>query len=107
MMPGDPDSRSSTGAEHQAPPLWLSLDILHEAGDWSAIGDRDALIAEARKKLAHKRVDWVVANEAADAFGRDDNRAVWVGADDALPFGLLDKRTLADRILDQVAQALS
>ena len=51
-MPGDPDSRSSTGAEHQAPPLWLSLDILHEAGDWSAIGDRDALIADAGRALA-------------------------------------------------------
>ncbi len=67
----------------------------------------DALIAEARKKLASKRVDWVVANEAGDAFGRDDNRAVWVGANEAVSFGLLHKQALADRILDQIARALS
>lgn len=54
-MPGEPDSRSSTGAVHGEPPLWLSLDILHEAGDWSRIGDRDALIAEAGRALARDR----------------------------------------------------
>jgi probable rRNA maturation factor len=33
-------------------PLWLSLDILHEAGDWSRLGERDTLIADAGRALA-------------------------------------------------------
>jgi probable rRNA maturation factor len=67
-MPGEPDSRSSTGAVSRSSagavnrgstqgvdgerPLWLSLDILHEAGDWSLLGDRDALITAAGLALA-------------------------------------------------------
>lgn len=50
-MPGDPDSRSFSEGRRGAP-LWLSLDILHEAGDWSQIGERDALIAAAGEALA-------------------------------------------------------
>lgn len=50
-MPGDPDSRSRSEGRHVAP-LWLSLDILHEAGDWSRVGDRDALIEAAGRALA-------------------------------------------------------
>ena len=50
-MPGDPDSRSRSEGRHDAP-LWLSLDILHEAGDWSRLGDRDALIVAAGRALA-------------------------------------------------------
>jgi len=50
-MPEDADSRSSSGGRHR-PPLWLSLDILHEAGDWSRIADRDALIEGAARALA-------------------------------------------------------
>ena len=50
-MPDSADSRSlSEGC--RAVPLWLSLDILHEAGDWSRIGDRDDLIAAAGDALA-------------------------------------------------------
>jgi phosphopantothenoylcysteine decarboxylase/phosphopantothenate--cysteine ligase len=63
----------------------------------------EAVAALARRKLEDKQVDLVVANHAADAFGRDDNRATIVtrGAADAL--GLLPKAELADRILDRVA----
>jgi probable rRNA maturation factor len=50
-MPDDPDSRSLSEGSPAAP-LWLSLDILHEAGDWSRIGDRDRLIAAAGRALA-------------------------------------------------------
>lgn len=50
-MPDSADSRS-LGEGRRAAPLWLSLDILHEAGDWSRIGDRDALIAAAGRALA-------------------------------------------------------
>ena len=38
----------------------------------------EALVAYARRKLQEKRVDFVVANEAADSFGREDNRVVLV-----------------------------
>lgn len=50
-MPDSADSRSLSGGCREAP-LWLSLDILHEAGDWSRIGDRDALISAAGRALA-------------------------------------------------------
>lgn len=63
----------------------------------------EGVIAAARGKLDSKRVDLVVANHAADSFGREDNRAFLVtrGAADAL--GVLSKPDLADRILDRVA----
>ena len=38
----------------------------------------EALVAYARRKLEEKRVDLVVANEARDSFGREDNRVVLV-----------------------------
>ena len=46
-----------------------------------------------------------MANQARDAFGKDDNRATMVtrGAADAL--GTMSKRDLADKILDRI-QAL-
>jgi len=68
-------------------------------------GDDDEVVANARKKLARKRVDLVVANAAGDAFGGDDNRAALVTADrvDRLP--TMSKRELADRILDAVRGA--
>ncbi len=63
----------------------------------------DRVVAAALNKLEKKRVDLVVANHAADAFGKDDNRATLVarGSTDAL--GVLTKRELAERILDRVA----
>ncbi len=50
-MPDSADSRSRSEGRRELP-LWLSLDILHEAGDWSQIGDRDALIEAAARALA-------------------------------------------------------
>lgn len=50
-MPDSADSRSPSEGCREAP-LWLSLDILHEAGDWSRLGDRDALITAAGQALA-------------------------------------------------------
>ena len=62
----------------------------------------EALADYARRKLAEKRVDLVVANHAEDAFGRDDNRAVLVAASGVEELGMLSKRALADVILDRV-----
>lgn len=50
-MPDTSDSRSPTEGGREAP-LWLSLDILHEAGDWSRLADRDQLIRAAGRALA-------------------------------------------------------
>src|SRR5262245_2024844 len=50
-MPDSADSRSRSEVRREAP-LWLSLDILHEAGDWSRLGDRDELIEAAGRALA-------------------------------------------------------
>ncbi len=66
----------------------------------------EALLAYARRKLDEKRVDMVVANEASDAFGREDNRAVLVtsAGSEALPAA--SKSSLADVILDRARSLL-
>jgi phosphopantothenoylcysteine decarboxylase/phosphopantothenate--cysteine ligase len=58
------------------------------------------LIAYARAKLSRKGCDLVVANLAEDGFEGADNRVTLVRADaeEALP--RMDKRAVADRILD-------
>ncbi len=61
----------------------------------------DALLAYARGKLISKRVDLVVANNAADSFGRGDNRAFFVSAEGHDAQGTLTKEELADRVLDR------
>ena len=66
----------------------------------------DALVAYARRKLHEKRVDVVVANEAGDSFGRDDNRAMLVTPTAAEPLPVMSKTALADVLLDRV-RALS
>ncbi|MFO0658872.1 MAG: bifunctional phosphopantothenoylcysteine decarboxylase/phosphopantothenate--cysteine ligase CoaBC [Polyangiaceae bacterium] len=62
----------------------------------------DGMIAQARKKLAEKRVDLVVVNHAAESLGRPDNRAILVDAHRADPLPPMSKAELADRILDRV-----
>jgi phosphopantothenoylcysteine decarboxylase/phosphopantothenate--cysteine ligase len=62
----------------------------------------EALVAYARRKLEEKRVDLVVANEAADSFGREDNRVVLVTAAGAETLPKASKSSLATAILDRV-----
>ncbi|MBI3204332.1 MAG: bifunctional phosphopantothenoylcysteine decarboxylase/phosphopantothenate--cysteine ligase CoaBC [Myxococcales bacterium] len=64
------------------------------------------VVAYARAKLDSKRVDVVVANHAADAFGKDDNRVSLVTRDGVQALGPAPKSELADPILDFVAQKL-
>jgi phosphopantothenoylcysteine decarboxylase/phosphopantothenate--cysteine ligase len=68
----------------------------------------EALVAYARRKLEEKRVDLVVANEARDSFGREDNRVVLVpgaGAEgESVP--LASKSALAHVILDRIRALL-
>ena len=64
------------------------------------------VLAYARAKLDSKRVDVVVANHAADAFGKDDNRVTLVTHDGAQALAPGPKSELADPILDFVAKKL-
>jgi phosphopantothenoylcysteine decarboxylase/phosphopantothenate--cysteine ligase len=68
--------------------------------------DGEALIASARGKLADKRVDIIVANQASESFGRDDNHATLVTADAAEPLPAQSKMSLADVLLDRVRARL-
>jgi phosphopantothenoylcysteine decarboxylase/phosphopantothenate--cysteine ligase len=66
----------------------------------------EALVAYARRKLEDKRVDLVVANEAADSFGRDDNRLTLVTSADEQTLPQASKALLAKVILDRVRALL-
>lgn len=65
----------------------------------------DALVQYARRKLAEKRVDLVVANEAGESLGREESRATLVFPERLEPLQLLPKGALADVVLDRVRGA--
>jgi phosphopantothenoylcysteine decarboxylase/phosphopantothenate--cysteine ligase len=73
--------------------------------------ETDDLLARARRKMAEKGFDFVVANPAAEAgagFEADTNRALFLWSDgrvDELP--LQAKTTLAEEILDRVAPRMT
>ena len=62
----------------------------------------EGLVAYARQKLVAKKVDFVVANDAKDAFAGDDNRATIVSSDATDPLPQMSKHALADIVLDRV-----
>jgi phosphopantothenoylcysteine decarboxylase / phosphopantothenate---cysteine ligase len=113
------DYRPVSAAQHKmkkADRLTLELvknpDVLEELGH-SRQGARPVLVGfkletqnllgYARDMLNRKRLDLVVANEAQDGLGGDDNVATMVDARGDTALGKLSKRELADRILDRVA----
>jgi phosphopantothenoylcysteine decarboxylase/phosphopantothenate--cysteine ligase len=63
-------------------------------------------VQNARKKLAEKRVDLVVANQASEALERDDIRALLVDARDCRIIEKTTKYEAAERILEFVARTL-
>ena len=94
-------------------PLELNPDILREAGQRKEkrllIGfaaETESLLANARKKLAEKNLDLIVANDVSlpgAGFAVDTNIVKLIdrsGKIEELP--LMDKEDLADRILDRV-----
>jgi phosphopantothenoylcysteine decarboxylase/phosphopantothenate--cysteine ligase len=99
----NPDLLAEVGRARQNPQSGRSLPSPVLVGFAVETGDDDQILAYARGKLAAKRVDMVVANNARDAFGTDDNRATLVEHDRVEPLGVLSKMDLADRILDRVA----
>jgi phosphopantothenoylcysteine decarboxylase/phosphopantothenate--cysteine ligase len=97
-----------------AVPLVKNPDVLAELGALRA-GKRPVLVGFTmepaddaglarlgREKLERKRCDLVVANEAREAFGGDENRVVLVAAEGATPLPRATKRAVADAILDRV-----
>lgn len=65
-------------------------------------GTDPEVIAYARKKLAAKKVDFVVANAANESLGRDDNRAFFVSRSAEESLSRMSKIALADEILTKV-----
>ncbi len=115
--PAEPSaSKVKKSAERISVDLVKNPDLLAEVG--AARADRmpvlvgfavetergEALVGYARRKLVEKRVDLVVANEASDAFGRDDNRATLVSAGDVRELPTMGKASLADVLLERVAE---
>jgi phosphopantothenoylcysteine decarboxylase/phosphopantothenate--cysteine ligase len=101
------------GPEAQAIALVRNPDLLAEVGS-RRTGKRPVLVGfavetvagelvhYARRKLREKGVDFIVANEAESAFGKDDNRATLVDAKTVTPLASMPKAGLADVVLDRV-----
>jgi phosphopantothenoylcysteine decarboxylase/phosphopantothenate--cysteine ligase len=91
----NPDLIAEVGASRAGKrPVLVGFAVETEGGE--------ALVEYARRKLKEKKVDVVVANEAGDSFGREDNRATLVTADEAKALPTMSKASLADVLLDRV-----
>jgi phosphopantothenoylcysteine decarboxylase/phosphopantothenate--cysteine ligase len=113
-----PKTTARAKIKKASPSLSLELvrtpDILGEVkGNFIKVGfaaESDDLIANARKKLARKKLDLIVANDITDkksGFGVDTNKVNLIdkkGKAEKLP--LMSKREVADRILDRVVGML-
>lgn len=117
-----PSETHATKLKRESQSLTLDLvqnpDILAEIGaarnsrlpvliGFAVEAEEEARVLDyARGKLDSKRADLIVANQAADSFGRDTNRATLVDANKNEPLGELSKIEVADRILDWVTARL-
>jgi phosphopantothenoylcysteine decarboxylase/phosphopantothenate--cysteine ligase len=113
-----PKTTARSKIKKGSPNLRLELvrtpDILGEVkGNFIKVGfaaESDDLIANAKKKLAQKKLDLIVANDITDkksGFGVDTNKVTLIdkkGKADSLP--LMSKREVADKILDRVVGLL-
>jgi phosphopantothenoylcysteine decarboxylase/phosphopantothenate--cysteine ligase len=96
----NPDLLAEIGAARAgARPVLVGFAVESDLGD--------GLAAYARDKLERKRVDLVVGNSVAEAFGGETNRATLVSRAGAEPLPSMTKLALADRILDRVRELLS
>jgi phosphopantothenoylcysteine decarboxylase/phosphopantothenate--cysteine ligase len=95
----NPDLIAELGAARKGPhPVLVAFAV--------ETGGADALEAYARKKLEDKRVDFVVANQASDSFGRDDNHVTLVAPSGAERLEVMTKVSVADAILARVRDLL-
>lgn len=108
--------KSTDEKEARAIELVRNPDILAALGDRFARSDRpilvgfavetEALLESARGKLRRKGASMIVANLARDSFGKDDNRAYLIKTDGEVDTGVLPKDSLAEKILDAIAEML-
>jgi phosphopantothenoylcysteine decarboxylase/phosphopantothenate--cysteine ligase len=95
----NPDILAEVGAARGvAGPVLVGFAVETEEGS--------ELVNYARRKLADKKVDLIVANAAAASFARDDNRATLVGRASAEELPRMSKAALADVLLDRVVALL-
>ena len=113
-----PKTTAKSKIKKDSPGLTLELvrtpDIITEVkGNFIRVGfaaESEDLVANAKKKLAKKNLDLIVANDITDkdsGFGVDTNKVTIISRDgkvETLP--LLTKREVADRILDRVVGLL-
>jgi len=66
-------------------------------------GTDEQVVTYAKGKLESKKIDLVVANDARESFGRDDNRAALVDHGGVEALGTMSKHDVADKILDRIA----
>jgi phosphopantothenoylcysteine decarboxylase/phosphopantothenate--cysteine ligase len=113
-----PKTAAKSKIKKDSPGLTLELvrtpDIITEVkGNFIRVGfaaESDDLVANAKKKLAKKQLDLIVANDITDkdsGFGVDTNKVTLISRDgkvETLP--LMSKREVADRILDRVVGML-
>lgn len=113
-----PEKTAKNKIKKDAPNLSLELtrtaDILGEVGgDFIRVGfaaESENLVANARKKLEQKQLDFIIANditEARSGFDAETNEVTVIGRDgiaEALP--LMSKIEVAGRILDKLSELL-
>lgn len=107
-------SKIKKGDAKEAIALARNPDLIAEIGEKRAgktpvlvafaleTGDDAAVVGYAKKKLADKRVDLVVANAAHESLGHATNRVALVDAAGASPFVSATKDAVAELILDRV-----
>jgi phosphopantothenoylcysteine decarboxylase/phosphopantothenate--cysteine ligase len=92
----NPDLLADVGARRTTErPLLVGFALETVAGD--------ALIAHARKKLAAKKVDLVVANTVETGLGGETSEAILVTAGGATTLPSMSKKNVADAVLDWVS----
>jgi phosphopantothenoylcysteine decarboxylase/phosphopantothenate--cysteine ligase len=93
----NPDLLAELGAARQGErPMLIGFAV--------ETGTDEQVMAYAKGKLSAKRVDLIVANDARESFGKDDNRAALVDAEGIETLGTMTKLAVADRILDRIAR---
>ena len=109
-----PKNVAKTKIKKEATSLTLELirtpDFLTEVkGDFLKVGfaaESEDIVANAKQKLEKKKLDLIVANDITDphsAFDVDTNKVILIdrhGKEESLP--LLNKREVADKVLDRV-----
>ncbi|TAK22170.1 MAG: bifunctional phosphopantothenoylcysteine decarboxylase/phosphopantothenate--cysteine ligase CoaBC [Chloroflexota bacterium] len=109
------DQKIKRGAGSMSLELVANPDILASLASWPGVkigfaAETTDLIANARSKVAAKRVHMIVANDVTaegSGFGADTNEVAFIFADGRVePRPLETKRAVADAILDVVASAL-